>query len=116
MNKCFLRLIGKLFGLLFILVAFISSNIDITEQNITVNNYDKDKGSKVISTVVEYETIINYSSKIPVNNQKVLTKGEDGLVYKAVFAKNEKPLFAEIGDTVTGVVKNQENEIENEYE
>ena len=39
-------------------------------------------------------------------NTYVYMGTEDGLVYKAVFAKNEKLLFAEIGDTVTGVVKN----------
>ena len=82
MKAYLLRTIGKIFGLSCILVAFIYNVFNISEQNITVNNYDKDKGSKIISTVVKYDTIIKYNSKIPINNQKVLVEGKDGLLYK----------------------------------
>jgi len=82
MNIYIVQLISKILSILFISVANFFNIFDISKEMITVNNLDSSKGSKVVNTVVEYETIYKYNPKIPVNNQKVLTQGIDGLLHQ----------------------------------
>ena len=72
MNIYLVQLLSKILSILFMLVASFFNIFNISKEEITVNNLDSSKGSKVVNTVVEYETIYKYNPKIPVNNQKVL--------------------------------------------
>ena len=82
MNIYLAKLVSKILSILFITVTSFFNIFNISKEEITVNNLDSSKGSKVVNTVVEYETIYKYNPKIPVNNQKVITKGLDGLIHK----------------------------------
>jgi len=82
MNIYLLQLLGKIISLLFMTMASIFNMFDISKGFITVNNSDASKGSKVVNTIVEYDTILKYSSKLPINNQKILTEGQNGLIYQ----------------------------------
>ena len=82
MNIYLLQLLSKILSILFISVANFFNIFDISKEEITVNNLESSKSSKVVNTVVEYETIYTYNSKIPINNQKVLIEGIDGLIYQ----------------------------------
>lgn len=82
MNIYLLQLLGKIISLLFVTVASFFNMFDISKEFITVNNSDASKSSKVVNTIVEYDTILKYSSKLPINNQKVLIEGQKGLIYQ----------------------------------
>lgn len=75
--KIFCRLIGTL------LVSLISLSANNNYQTIAVienTNYTKTK--KVVSTVVEYDTVLKYNSKLPANKKNVIVEGKNGLNYQ----------------------------------
>lgn len=82
MNIYLVQLLSKIFSILFISIANFFNIVDISKESITVNNIDSSKGSTVVNTIVEYDTILKYSSKLPINNQRVITEGVNGLIYQ----------------------------------
>ena len=82
MNIYLVQLISKVISVLFVSVATFFNMFDFSKEIITVNNSDTSKGSEVVNTVVEYDTILKYSSKMPINNQRTLVQGENGLIYQ----------------------------------
>lgn len=82
MNIYLVQLISKVISVLFVSVATFFNMFDMSKEIITVNNSDASKGSEVVNTVVEYDTILKYSSKMPINNQRTLVQGENGLIYQ----------------------------------
>ena len=100
MNIYLLQLLSKIITILFMAVASVFNLFDVSKQLITVNNYDKDKGSKIISTILEYDTIIKYNPKVPINNQKTLVQGEDGLAYQDESGTTIKILKEKIDEVI----------------
>ena len=82
MNIYLLQLLGKIISLLFMTMTSFFNMFDMSNQHITISNSDASKSAKVVNTVVEYDTILKYSSKLPINNQKILVEGQNGLIYE----------------------------------
>lgn len=75
--KIFYRLIGTL------LVSLISLIGNKDYQTIAViENKNYEKAEKVVSTVVEYDTVIKYNNKLPANKKNILVEGKNGLNYQ----------------------------------
>lgn len=92
MNIYLLQLVGKLMSLLFMSVASMFGTYNFSQEVINVNNYDKDKGSKVVNTILEYDTVVKYNAKVPSNIVNVLVEGENGIVYQDSFGSTVKTL------------------------
>ena len=89
MNSYLVKLLGKIIGLVtcLIVISFVSISLfykpkDVSFQNITVNNSDIYKESKLESIAVKYDTIIKYNPKMPISNKRILIPGQNGFVYK----------------------------------
>lgn len=105
MNIYLLQLIGKIISLLVMSIASLFGTFNLSKEVINVTNYDKDKGSKVINMIVEYDTVIKYNPKVPSNNTKVLVKGENGIVFqdeKGTTVKTLKEKIDEVVEVGTG--------------
>ncbi len=100
MSIYLLQLISKLFSLLVMSIASIFGTFDLSKEIINVNNYDKDKGSKIVSTIVQYDTVIKYNSKVPAENKRVLVKGEDGIIYQDEQGETVKTLKEKVDEVV----------------
>jgi len=100
MNIYLLQMIGRVISLLFMSFVSIFGIFDSSNNFINVENSSKDKGSKVVNTVVEYETITKYNSKIPVNNTRVLVEGKDGLIYQAEDGTTIKTLIEKVDEVI----------------
>lgn len=100
MNIFLLQTLGKIGSLFITCFASIFGTFDLSKEIININNYDKDKGSKVVSEIVEYETIYKYNTNVPANERNVLTKGEDGLIYKDDAGKVIKVLKEKVDEVI----------------
>lgn len=100
MNIYLLQLLGKITSLFFITIASFFSVFDISNEFITVNNSDASKSSKVVNTIVEYDTILKYSSKIPINNQRVVVEGQNGLVYQDKLGNTVRTIKEKVDEVI----------------
>lgn len=76
MNINLIRFLGKL-----IIFAILSINsFGFTENLINLKNVVVDKNATPSTKLIEYETIVSYSYNIPVNKERIVTKGIDGLI------------------------------------
>lgn len=82
MNIYLLQLVGKWINLLIVSVVSLIGNFTISDSNLTAININKNKNNSIVNTVVEFNTIKTYSTKLPYNKVKTMTAGEDGIVYK----------------------------------
>lgn len=81
MNIAMLQSIGRFFCLVVVSVSSLFSTSKVESNVIGINNADKLKSSSVVNTVIKFDTIYNYNSKIPSGIEKVVTKGQNGIVY-----------------------------------
>ena len=82
-------------NLSFLLVS-ISSIFNLYDANsvmVGVNNADKSKSSTIVNTVVSYNTIYKYNSKVPTGIVNVLSEGVDGIVYQDKGSNEVKTLI-----------------------
>lgn len=100
MNIYLLQLVGKAISLFVMSIASIFGTFDLSESVINVTNVDKDKGSKVVSTVVEYNTITKYNTKLPSNVKNILVNGENGIVYQDQAGSTVKTLKEKIDEVI----------------
>lgn len=100
MNINLLQLVFKLVSLLVMSVASMFGTFNLSKEVINVNNYDKDKGSKVINTIVEYDTVFKYNPKLPINSRRVLVEGEDGIIYQDELGTTVKTLKEKVDEVV----------------
>lgn len=100
MNIYLWQLGGKLIGLFVTLIASIFGTFDLEKQVINVNNGDKNKGLEVITTVIDYKTVFKYNEKVPMNNKKILVKGENGIIYQDKQGSTIKTLKEKIDEVV----------------
>lgn len=89
MNVYLLQLVGKWISILF--VSFISLfNINIyNEEKIEVNNENKGKDVKVVSNIINYDTVVTYNNKLPNTVTNVVKEGTVGLTYVQEIETNE---------------------------
>lgn len=78
---------------LLISVSSLFNLYDADKVMIGVNNADKTKSSTIVNTVISYNTIYEYNSKIPTGIVNVLKDGVDGIVYKTSDGKEVKTLI-----------------------
>ncbi len=81
MNIYLFQLVSKLINFLVISLASVSGMINYSNNISNVTNLNKDKNLTVISKVEKFSTITNYTDKLPLNEQKVVTEGQDGISY-----------------------------------
>jgi len=116
MNITFFKIILRYASLLIVSISSLFGTIKIEKETIGINNADMIKSSSIVNTIVEYETITTYNSKVPSGIVNVITEGQDGIVYldglgntfKTLQAKIDKVLEVGIGKygeyvgTITG--------------
>lgn len=100
MNIYLLQLIGKWFSLLFMSIASMFGTFDLSKEIINVNNYDKDKSSMIVSSVVEYDTIIKYNEDRPLNSKRTLVNGENGIIYQNKNGTKIKTLKEKVDEVI----------------
>ena len=100
MNIYLLQLIGKWFSLLFMSIASMFGTFDLSKEIINVNNYDKDKSSMIVSSVVEYDTIIKYNEDRPLNSKRTLVSGENGIIYQNENGTKIKTLKEKVDEVI----------------
>ena len=79
MNIYLIQIIGNFVNFIFVTIlslfgVFNSVDTEIKNQDVTKNSY-------IENQTINYNVIYQYSSKIPSNITKVLTQGEEGVVY-----------------------------------
>ena len=82
MNSYLLHFVGKLISLLVVSVASLFGSYTLNTVETVNTNTNLNKSLNRINTIVEYDTIIKKTSKLPFNNKRVIVEGEDGLVYE----------------------------------
>ena len=100
MNIYLVQLISKIFSILFMSIATFFNMFDLSKEVITVNNSDASKGSKVVNTIVEYDTIIKYNSKLPINNERILVEGENGVIYQDESGNTVRTLKEKVDEVI----------------
>lgn len=82
MNLNLLQLVSKYITLLTVsCMSFFGIN-NYNEDNITVSNENINKDVTVVNTVTDYDTVIEYNSKLPSNVTNVLQEGNIGLSFE----------------------------------
>lgn len=100
MNITFLKIIVRYASLLIVSVSSLFGTVRIEKETIGINNADMIKSSSIVNTIVEYETITTYNSKIPSGITNVITKGQDGIVYLDGLGNTFKTLQEKIDEVV----------------
>lgn len=80
MNFYLLQMVGKWISLLILSVMSIF-NFEIKETKYEIENDNINKNINVYTEIIPYETIKTYNNSIPNNIQKVVTTGQNGVVY-----------------------------------
>ncbi len=75
------RLFYRIIGFICISCLSLIGN-NSYEEKIVIESKIYDKAEPVISTVVEYDTIIKYNNKLPSDKRNVLVEGKNGLNYQ----------------------------------
>lgn len=101
MNIYLLQVVGKWISLIAVSLLSWFGNVDFDETIKGIDNANKNKNVNVVNHVIKYDTKIIYNSKLPVNTKKIITKGEDGLV----FSENGSDEKRTIKKMVTEVVE-----------
>lgn len=81
MNIAIIQSISRFFCLATVAIASLFNTDKVESNVIGINNSDKLKSSTVVNTVIKFDTIYNYNSKIPSGVQNTIVKGQDGIVY-----------------------------------
>lgn len=105
MNIYLLQLVGKWISLFVVSIASFCGSVNLKEEAIDINNTNKNKNLSVVNTLVKYDTITNYTSRLPYKDVKTLVKGEDGIVYKDEFGnikKTIRPMVSEVVEIGNG--------------
>lgn len=100
MNIHLLQLAGKIISLLVMSIASIFGTFNLSKESINVSNYDKDKASKIVNTVVKYDTIVKYNSKIPSSYTRVLVEGVNGVIYQDELGKTVITLKEKVDEVI----------------
>ncbi len=79
MNIYLIQVIGNFIN--FLLVTILSLFGVLNSVDTEIKNNDVSKNSYIENQTIKYETIYQYNEKLPSNISKVITKGEDGIVY-----------------------------------
>lgn len=75
------RLFYRVISLLFLtIISLVGSNS--VKGKIVIENKIYDKAEPVMSTVVEYDTVVKYNNKLPSDKQNVIVEGKNGLNYQ----------------------------------
>lgn len=81
MNITIIKMLVRFLSLLVVSASSLLNSVSINTSIVGINNSDKNKSSSPISTIIKYETVINYNSKIPSGIKKIKVEGQDGEVY-----------------------------------
>ena len=71
MNITIYKVFVRFLSFVVISASSLFNSLDIRTSMLGINNSDKNKSSSTISTIVKYETIIQYNSKIPSGIKRV---------------------------------------------
>lgn len=68
----------------FLVVSMTSlfGTYNLKSVEIINTNDNSNKSMNVTHKIVEYETIVNRTSKLPLNTKRIVKKGKNGLVYE----------------------------------
>lgn len=81
MNLYLLQLVGKILSIGFVtFVSLFNPNI-MENKKVDVNNDNKNKNLTIVNKIIQHDTKKTYSSSLPVNTQKIIKQGVDGIVY-----------------------------------
>lgn len=108
MNIYLLQLVGKWFSLILVtFISFFNTSV-LKSEEVDVINANQNRNLSVINTVVPYEQITKYNSKLPYQEKKVITPGVEGVVYtdsmtnKAQVLQQMVPEVVEVGSGPRG--------------
>ncbi len=77
MNINLLQIISKFIEI--VLVSFIATTSEVSTKSYEVTN-DFGTGKNAVNSIIEYDTLIEYSASVPANVTNTLVKGENGLM------------------------------------
>ena len=78
MNLFILKVFYRVISVLFMSLFSLMGN-NFSKQTIVIEKQIYD--TPVISTVVEYDTVVKYNNKLPSNKKNILVEGKNGLGY-----------------------------------
>lgn len=96
MNLFILKVFYRVISVLFMSLFSLMEN-NFSKQTIVIEKQIYD--TPVISTVVEYDTVVKYNNKLPSNKKNILVEGKNGLGYKNENGE-EKELNASVSEVV----------------
>lgn len=82
MNSYLLHFVGKWISLLVVSITSLFGPYQISNVGTVNTNDNLNKSLNMVHTIVEYETIIKKTSKLPWDMKKVITEGKDGMIYE----------------------------------
>lgn len=100
MNITFFKLIIRYAGLLIVSTSSLLGTVKIEKATIGINNADMVKSSSIVNTIIDYNTITTYNSKIPSGITNVITEGQDGIVYLDGLGNTFKTLQEKVDEVV----------------
>lgn len=81
MQITFFNILLRYVCLAFVSISSLFGTVKIEKEQIGINNADMMKSSSIVNTIIKYDTITTYNSKIPSGIVNILTNGQDGIVY-----------------------------------
>ncbi len=82
MNSYLLQFVGKWISFLVVSMTSLFGTYNLKSVEIINTNDNSNKSMNVTHKIVEYETIVNRTSKLPLNTKRIVKKGKNGLVYE----------------------------------
>ncbi|MDD2180846.1 MAG: hypothetical protein PHW32_00510 [Bacilli bacterium] len=82
MNSYLLHFVGKLISLLVVSITSVFGAYQINNIETVNTNDNVNKSLNIVHTVIEYDTLIKRTSRLPLNTKKIIVQGVDGLVYE----------------------------------
>ena len=81
MNVYLIQLIGKIFSLLIVALTSLFNTSVFQTESVHIINTDQNRIVNVVNTVVPYEIVTKYNSKLPSTTTNVLQQGMSGISY-----------------------------------
>ncbi len=81
MNSYLLHLVGKWISLLMVSISSLFGTYNLNTRELLKINNDANKGLNIVYTIVKHEVVVKKTNRLPLNASRLVTKGEDGIIY-----------------------------------
>lgn len=106
MNIYLIQLIGKIFSLLIVTLTSLFQTAIFQTEMVHVVNKDQNRNVNVVNATIPYETVTQYSKKLPKNTSNVIQPGQAGVLYTDEYGTNTvlQAMVPEVVEVGTGPV------------